>query len=68
MARGFCGRCGTQLTYRSDAAAGIHEVTACSLDEPSSVTPSDHVWHDRKVSWIHLDDGLPVIPLGRPSK
>ena len=66
VARGFCGECGTQLIYRNEAAPGIHEVTACSLDDPSWVTPRDHVWHDRKVSWIHLADGLPVFPQARP--
>lgn len=68
VTRGFCGRCGTQITYRNQEAPGIAEITACSLDDPSRVTPRDHVWHDRRVPWIHLNDGLPAHPLQRPKE
>jgi len=43
VTRGFCGRCGTQLTYRSADTPGSIDVTACSLDDPSAVRAHDHV-------------------------
>jgi len=66
VTRSFCGRCGTHLTYRNEATPGSVDVTAGSLDDPEQVTPRDHVWHDRKLSWIH-DDGLPSFPGDRPT-
>lgn len=58
VTRQFCGRCGTQLTYRHADEPDTIDVTACSLDDPDSISPEDHVWADRMVSWLEPDDGL----------
>src|SRR5262249_9152418 len=34
VARTFCGRCGTPITYRKDSYDGMIDVTTCSLDDP----------------------------------
>jgi hypothetical protein len=57
--RRFCTACGTCLTFQDREDSEIVDVTVASLDEPEAVTPEDHVWASRRLSWIHLDDGLP---------
>jgi hypothetical protein len=56
--RGFCGRCGTPLSFefldseRMDLSAG-------SLDEPGQLRPTEHFAVESRIdSWFH-DDGLP---------
>ena len=39
--RGFCRRCGTQLTYDRDDADSI-DVTTVSLDDPDAFPPDSH--------------------------
>ena len=65
VTREFCSSCGTQLTYQHADEAGIIDVTVASFDVPGPVEPEDHVWCDRMVPWIHLDDDLPRYDLAR---
>jgi hypothetical protein len=55
--RGFCGECGTQLTYANDDAPDDIEVTTLSLDEPGQVPPTKEIWLSERVAWV------PVNPL-----
>jgi lactoylglutathione lyase len=57
--RGFCGSCGTQLTYQLDEAQHEIDVTVCSLDDPESIRPEDHTYLRSRLSWVKLADGLP---------
>ena len=67
VTRGFCGRCGTSLTY--DAAmevegqdwSGEAWFSAASLDEPAIATPRAHVYVSERQPWIKFDDGLPTF-------
>jgi hypothetical protein len=63
--RGFCARCGTQLTFASTRAPDEIDVTTCSLDEPERVPPRDHTRTSSQLSWIALADGLPRFPEAR---
>ncbi len=49
--RGFCGRCGTQLTYGSDGDSDIG-ITTGSLDDPERFPPDGVIWEDEKLSWV----------------
>jgi hypothetical protein len=55
--RGFCGRCGTSLTYGGDDWTDI-AVTAASLDEPAIAKPASNVYLDHQQPWVVLDDSL----------
>ena len=57
--RSFCDRCGSPLNYRHEDSSGSIDVIVATLDDPESLTPREHIWHDRKLSWIELADDLP---------
>ena len=59
ITRTFCAACGTPITYRSASTPEALDLTVCSLDEPDALVPQDHVFADRLLSWVHLDDRLP---------
>jgi hypothetical protein len=56
--RGFCPRCGSQLTFHYEGSDEI-DVTTCTLDDPEQLPPEDHTWTRSRLSWIMLADGLP---------
>jgi hypothetical protein len=60
VVRGFCGSCGTSITYahrghRPDAL----DVALAALDDPGAIEPACHLWVSEKLPWIVLGDGLP---------
>ena len=57
--RGYCGNCGTSLTYRNLLRAGELDFTLASLEDPSALRPQMHIWVRDKVPWVELGDGLP---------
>jgi len=63
--RGFCGRCSTQLTWRSDAVPGEIDVTTCSLDDPEAAPPEDHTFAAQRVRWMHIGAELPSYQRSR---
>lgn len=56
--RGFCGRCGSTLFWRSDTAKHV-AVMAGSLDAPTGVQAVAHIFVDDKGDYYEIDDGLP---------
>jgi hypothetical protein len=62
--RGFCGNCGTTLSFASDAHPEELDIAAATLDEPALVAPDDHLWIGSKLPWIELDDDLPRLERG----
>jgi hypothetical protein len=57
--RGFCARCGTQLTFQLDELPGEIDVTTCSLDDPERLPPKDHTHTSGRISWQPIGDALP---------
>jgi hypothetical protein len=57
--RGFCGRCGTTLSFAADFMPGLIDLTIASFDEPERLPPALHMWESKRISWIQLDDDLP---------
>ena len=57
--RSFCNRCGTALTFEEVSQPDRVDVTVGSLDQPNDVFPEDHIWTSSRLSWLHMNDGLP---------
>ena len=57
--RGFCGRCGTTLFFRSSVCPGETHVVLAALDEGHGVVPNAHCFSDQQVSWAPIADDLP---------
>ena len=57
--RTFCGTCGSPLTHEADRIPDEVHVHALSLTDPSSLTPSMHVYAQEQLSWFEVADGLP---------
>lgn len=57
--RGFCGRCGTTLSFAADFMPGLIDLTIASFDEPERLPPQLHMWDSKRISWVQLDDDLP---------
>lgn len=57
--RTFCTACGGTLTFRHSESAHQVDVAAGSLDDPSAITPKDHIWTSSQLAWAHLADHLP---------
>jgi hypothetical protein len=63
--RGFCGDCGSTLTYGAERDVSGQDwsedawFAAATLDDPSIVSPEAHVYDSHRQPWVRLDDGLP---------
>jgi hypothetical protein len=55
--RGFCGRCGSSLTFAGDDWTDI-AVTAATLDNPGAVKPESNVYLDHQQPWVVIDNSL----------
>jgi hypothetical protein len=63
--RGFCHKCGSPLTFRDALTPESIDVSVGTLDTPEVVVPEDHVWFDRAIAWLRIDDGLHRHAKGR---
>ncbi len=54
--RGFCGDCGTPLTYEYEAST---DIAICAFDNPAALAPTIQLPSDRRVPWA---DGLADLP------
>ncbi len=59
VTRGFCGRCGTPLTYASERYPSEVHVYVGTLDRPEAFEPKAHVHVGEQLPWLHMADGLP---------
>ncbi len=57
--RGFCKQCGSPIYYMNNSRAGEIDLYAMTLDDPERFTPQSHAFLEEKISWLHLNDGLP---------
>jgi hypothetical protein len=60
--RGFCPKCGTQLSFTAEFIPGLIDITVGSLDRPEAVTPSLHYWYSKHLPWMRFADDLPKYP------
>lgn len=59
VTRGFCGDCGSPLTYEAERYPGEVYVTVGTLDTPDDFPPTAHVHDEERVPWLHMADDLP---------
>lgn len=57
--RSFCARCGSPISGRGDAYGGLIFIKAGTLDDPSWVRPSAHIWCAEKQPWVEIEAGIP---------
>ncbi|WP_203423637.1 GFA family protein [Sinorhizobium sp. BG8] len=57
--RGFCGNCGSPMTYETEERPGEIDLYVAALDDASGVTISQHWYWNERVSWLHCQDDLP---------
>ena len=64
VARGFCGDCGTPLTWEGESGlegrGEVIEFYVSTLDDPETFRPENHVWYSEKLSWFDVEDSLPL--------
>lgn len=58
--RGFCGDCGTPLSFRSQKMSGMMHLYVATLEAPAAVAPTLHCSYEEKLPWVQLADGLPT--------
>jgi len=59
--RGFCGTCGTTVSYCHDDFRDEIDIAAATLDDAEALTPDDHIWVTDRLSWLKVADGLPQL-------
>lgn len=57
--RGFCGHCGTPITFWSAHYRDTVDVTLASLEHPGNIQPDLHIWTATRLPWLKLDTHLP---------
>jgi hypothetical protein len=54
VTRGFCGRCGSPLFYRSDKYAGETHLAACAFENSAELAPKMDYLQEEKLPWAAL--------------
>jgi hypothetical protein len=57
--RGFCPRCGTQISFTAEYIPGLIDIAVGSLDRPETVAPVLHYWDSQRLPWVRFADDLP---------
>lgn len=65
VARTFCGRCGSPLTYHHDDDLDTIDVTTVTLDDPERFAPTYELWLQDKLAWETLNERLDHYPRTR---
>ncbi|MFQ5957792.1 MAG: GFA family protein [Alphaproteobacteria bacterium] len=58
VTRGFCGDCGSPMTYESGRWPAEVHVTLGTLDSPDAFPPKVHVYAEERLPWLRLDEHL----------
>ncbi len=62
--RGFCGQCGSTLSFRDTRYPEYASLAITSLDDPNQVSPTYHIYTDSQVNWLRIDDDCKRFPQG----
>lgn len=59
VTRGFCGACGSPMSYATAARPQETDFPAAALVDPSQAAPTSHEHWDERLPWLALADDLP---------
>lgn len=59
VTRQFCGTCGTQMAYRTDALPGETHFYIATLTDPASMAPETQAFADEALPWVGRMLSLP---------
>jgi hypothetical protein len=59
VSRGFCGNCGTPLSYEAEKYPDELHLYLCTLDEPDNFVAQAHVFYSQRVKWFEIADDHP---------
>jgi len=59
--RGFCGNCGSPMSFAGERWPGEIHLFAASFDAPGQWLPEAHVHVEEQLPWVHLGDDLPRV-------
>lgn len=65
--RGFCGQCGTQMSFVSARWKDQIHLYATSLNNPESYEPSLHCYYSEKLNWLSVNEDLPKFGSPAPT-
>jgi hypothetical protein len=57
--RGFCGTCGTSLSYENARWPGDIHLMIGAFERPDALQPQFHIFAENRLPWLKLADGLP---------
>lgn len=63
VARGYCGDCGTPLTFEPVGPGRTLGLAACAFDDPQRLRPERQIWTGSRLHWL---DDLASIPANTP--
>ncbi len=62
----FCPDCGSRIYHGGDDEDAPISIKAGTLDDTSSLQPTDHIWTSSAQHWLHLDAGEFRLSPGEP--
>jgi hypothetical protein len=62
VARTFCGRCGTPLSYQRTDETDTIDITTVSLEDPDAFAPTKEIWLEHKRAWETLSEATRHYP------
>ncbi len=63
--RKFCSNCGSHVFSHGPAYGAVSFIKAGTLDDPSWVEPSTHIWCDEKMTCVEIPSDAAQVP-GNP--
>jgi hypothetical protein len=55
--RGFCGACGSALTWEGKAEADLIDLAVGAFDDNAGLAPDFHLWEESRPPWFETTDG-----------
>lgn len=63
--RGFCGACGTALSYENERWPDDVNLNLANFEDPARIRPAMQIFTRDRLPWLHVVDDLPRYP-GEP--